>query len=218
LYERFGFAPPDATLLERPGSKPAPWVAGGQPGAGARMPDDRDLRVALLEPGSAAEPGLAEDLAALINEVYATAERGLWREGATRTSAAGVAELIGARELAVATRGGRSVGTVRVHDVGAGTSELGMLAAAPDQRGTGIGRALLDFAEEVSRGRGMRTMRLELLVPRDGTHPTKEVLKVLYGRRGYRLRRTEPVEGSYPQLAPLLATPCDLAIYEKPLR
>jgi hypothetical protein len=49
-----------------------------------------------------------------------------------------------------------------------------MLVADLDQRGTGVGRALLDFAEW--RGE------------------------------------------SHPHLAPLLATPCDLEVYGKPLQ
>ena len=61
-------------------------------------------------------------------------------------------------------------------------------------------------------------MRLELLVPRGWTHPNKEFLKGWYGRRGYRLARTTTIAEEYPHLAPLLATPCDLEIHEKPLQ
>ena len=85
---------------------------------------------------------------------------------------------------------GSIVGSVRVHDVADDASEFGMLVAAPDQRGTGIGRALLDFAERRSRERGLRAMQLELLVPRGWRHPSKEFLRAWYGRRGYRLIRT----------------------------
>ena len=59
-------------------------------------------------------------------------------------------------------------------------SEFGLLVAAPDQRGIGIGRALLDFAEARSRDRGLRAMQLELLVPRGWRHPSKEFLKALF--------------------------------------
>jgi hypothetical protein len=37
-------------------------------------------------------------------------------------------------------------------------------------------------------------------------------------QRGYRLIRTGSIDDAYPHLAPLLATPCDLAVYEKPLQ
>jgi hypothetical protein len=60
-------------------------------------------------------------------------------------------------------------------------------------------------------------MQLELLVPRGWKHPSKEFLEAWYGRRGYRLIRTSRLDDAYPQLAPLLATPCDLEIHQKPL-
>ena len=93
-----------------------------------------------------------------------------------------------------------------------------MLVAAPDQRGTGVGRALVAFAEEHSRERGLRAIQLELLVPRTWRHPSKEFLKAWYGRIGYRPVRTGTIDENHPHLAPLLATPCDLNVYEKPLQ
>jgi GNAT superfamily N-acetyltransferase len=153
----------------------------------------------------------------LVNDVYATAESGLWRNGAPRTTAAELAELIRAEQIAVATRHGQIVGSVRLHDVADDLSEFGMLVAAPDQRGTGVGRALVAFAEEHSRERGLRAIQLELLVPRAWRHPSKEFLKAWYGRLGYRPVRTGSLDDGHPHLAPLLATPCDLEIYEKPL-
>jgi GNAT superfamily N-acetyltransferase len=184
----------------------------------ARMTVGSAFSVELLPGRAGQDTELVDELTALINGVYVTAESGLWREGATRTTAAEMAELIRAEEIVIATRGGHIVGSVRVHDVGADTSEFGLLVAAPDERGTGVGRALLDFVEARSRERGLRAMQLELLVPRGWSHPSKEFLKAWYGRRGYRLSRTERIDQAYPQLAPLLATPCDLEIHEKTLQ
>jgi GNAT superfamily N-acetyltransferase len=120
--------------------------------------------------------------------------------------------------IAVATRDGRIAGSVRIHDVADDASEFGMLVAARERRGNGVGRALVDFAERHSRERGLRAIQLELLVPRRWRHPNKEFLKAWYARRGYRLIRTGHIGGAHPHLAPLLATPCDLAVYEKPLQ
>jgi hypothetical protein len=39
--------------------------------------------------------------------------------------------------------------------------------------------------------------------------------RTLGGRYGYRPVRTGQIEESYPELAPLLATPCDFVIYHK---
>lgn len=175
------------------------------------------VTIELLAPEAGGDAALVERSAELINEVYATAERGLWRDEARRTTPAEVAELIRAGEMAVASEDGQLVGCLRLHDVSDDTSEFGLLVAAPDRRGIGVGRALVDFAERHSRERGLRAIQLELLVPRTWSHPSKEFLKRWYGRRGYRLVRIGSLEDAYPHLAPLLATPCDLEIHEKPL-
>jgi GNAT superfamily N-acetyltransferase len=166
----------------------------------------------------AKEDCLAEHVSGLINDVYVTAESGMWRAGTTRTTSSEIAGFIAAGEIVVATRDGEVGAAVRVHDVAGDATEFGLLAAAPERRGTGLGRALLDFAEESARTRGRRAMQLELLVPRDWTHPSKEFLKGWYGRRGYRRVRIASIADAYPHLAPLLATACDLEVHEKPLR
>ena len=175
------------------------------------------MTVHLLEPEAADDRQLVARLTDLINAVYATAESGMWSDGSARTSTDEVAGLIRGGEIAVATREGEIVGAVRLQDVAADVAEFGMLVADPQQRGSGIGRDLLDYAEASARERGMRAMQLELLVPREWSHPSKEFLRDWYGRRGYRLVRTGHLEEAYPQLAPLLATPCDFEIHHKPL-
>jgi GNAT superfamily N-acetyltransferase len=183
-----------------------------------RVATNNGIAIGLLEAAASDDVKLVEELSELINGVYATAERGLWRDGATRTTTTEVAELIAGGQIAIAASGdGQIVGSVHIHQVPADASEFGMLVAAPDRRGTGIGRALLDFTEEQSRERELRAVQLELLVPRGWRHPNKELLKSWYGRRGYRHVRTGKMELAHPQLAPLLATPCDLEVHEKPL-
>jgi GNAT superfamily N-acetyltransferase len=128
-----------------------------------------------------------------------------------------MAGLIATGQIAVARAGERIVGVVRVQRLDTGEGELGMLVADPAHRGTGVGRELIQFAERWSRERGLGTMQLEVLVPRPWSHPSKEFLKAWYIRLGYRPVRTGQVEESYPELAPLLATPCDFVIYHKSL-
>jgi N-acetylglutamate synthase-like GNAT family acetyltransferase len=181
------------------------------------VPSRDGISVEPLDAAAADDAALVAELTALINAVYEVAESGLWVDDATRTTPEEVAGFIAARQIVVAERDGRIVGAVRVHDVAEDLSEFGLLVAAPDKRNTGVGRALLDFAEGDSRTRGLRAMQLELLLPREWEHPSKEFLKSWYGRRGYRLVRTGTLDGAYPHLAPLLAVPCDLAIYEKTL-
>jgi GNAT superfamily N-acetyltransferase len=176
------------------------------------------VTVELLPAASSRDSGLVDRLTDLINDVYTVAEHGLWRDGVTRTTASELAELIAAGQIAVATRDGHIVGSVQVREVSEDTSKLGMLVAAPEQRTTGVGRALLQFAERHSIGRGKRALQLELLIPRALRHPRKEFLRSWYGRCGFRVIRTGCLDDTHPDLAPLLATPCDVEIREKPLR
>lgn len=91
-----------------------------------------------------------------------------------------------------------------------------MLVSDPAHRAEGIGRGLVTLAEQLSRRRGLSVMQLELLVPREWTHPNKEFLHGWYTRIGYRPTRSTTIDG-HPRLAPLLATPCDLVVYDKDL-
>jgi GNAT superfamily N-acetyltransferase len=171
------------------------------------------IAIRLLGP---ADAGLAERVAALVNDVYAVSEAGLWN-GGQRISSAEIGELIGAGEIALASEDGAIAGCIRVRDLDDGHGELGILASAPDRRGTGVGTALVAFAERVARDRGRRAMRLELLVPRESPHPSKVFLDGWYRRIGYRPIATRSVEDAHPELVADLATPCDFVTYEKPL-
>jgi GNAT superfamily N-acetyltransferase len=170
--------------------------------------------VSMLDRSRSDDPALVEELAGLINRVYAVAEQGLWKDGATRTAPAEVARLIAAEEMFAVEVDGRVAGGIRIHAVAEDRAEFGLLVADPELRGVGIGRALVEFAERRSRERGVPTMQLELLVPREWRHPSKELLRAWYGRRGYEVARVASFEESYPNLAPMLATACDLEIYE----
>jgi ubiquinone/menaquinone biosynthesis C-methylase UbiE/GNAT superfamily N-acetyltransferase len=184
-------------------------------------PDDdtsaEGVAVALLASAASADASLVGRLANLVNRVYAVAEDGLWIEGATRTTVREIRDLIAQGEIAVATIARDLAGCVRIRELDGVRGEFGMLAVAPSRRGRGIGGALVRFAEQRSRKRGHRTIELELLVPRGWVHPSKRSLDEWYRRIGYRVARTGKIDDAYPQLAPLLATPCDFVIYEKPL-
>jgi ribosomal protein S18 acetylase RimI-like enzyme len=175
------------------------------------------IEVRLLPATANADAAIIERVTDLINDVYAVAEDGLWLDGFTRTTVDEVAELTRAGQIAVARLRGRIVGCVRVQRLDEGKGEFGMLAADPAHRGVGIGRELVRFAERHGREQGLDTMQLELLVPRNWSHPTKEFLDAWYTRIGYRITRTGTIDEAYPALAPLLATPCDFVIYHKKL-
>jgi GNAT superfamily N-acetyltransferase len=175
------------------------------------------VEIQLLSPEAGEDARLVEQVVDLVNEVYAAAEEGLWIDGAARVTSAQLGEQMQAGEIAVADLEGRIVGAVRIQRLSDTTGEFGMLAAHPAHRGIGVGRRLLGFAEETARAQGLSTMQLELLVPRDWTHPVKAFLAGWYTRIGYRLARTGTIDEAYPELVPLLATPCDFQIYLKDL-
>lgn len=177
----------------------------------------RELSIEMLQPSSAADRALMSALAGLVNDVYAATEKRLWADGAARTSAGGVAELVEAGEIAVATRGESLAGCVRVRRLENGVGEFGLLAAAHRHQGTGAGRELVRFAEQRGRDLGCGTMQLELLLPREWRHPSKEFLHEWYLRMGYAVVGSAPVAELEPGLAPLLATPCEFALYRKKL-
>jgi GNAT superfamily N-acetyltransferase len=175
------------------------------------------IEIELLAAADSDDAELMARITELTNQVYAVAEEGLWTGGATRTTLGEVVAMTRAGQIAVARVSGRVVGCVRIQRLDEGTGEFGMLAADPAHRGLGVGREMVRFAERKSSAEGVRSMQLELLVPRGWTHPTKAFLDAWYTRLGYRVARTGAIDEAYPALAPLLATPCDFVIYHKRL-
>jgi GNAT superfamily N-acetyltransferase len=175
------------------------------------------VSVELLEPAAAGDARLVERLTGLVNDVYAASEDGLWQDEAMRTTTSEMAALIDAGEIAVARVDGQLAGAVRVQVLSDLAGEFGLLAADPEHRGIGVGRELVAFAERLSHTRGLEAMQLELLVPRTWSHPSKEFLDAWYRRMGYTVIRRTSVDDLQPELAPLLATPCEFVVYEKPL-
>ena len=175
------------------------------------------VAVALLDGEAAADAGLLAALGEVVNEAYARGEGGLWREGTERISDEDLRALAAAGELAAAREDGRVVGCVRVTSLDARTAELGLLAVAAERTGSGVGRALMDFAHDVARGRGHTAMRLTLLVPKEGSHPFKVRLDDWYRRQGYRVIGRADFAATHPEPARFLLAPCDLVTFERAL-
>jgi GNAT superfamily N-acetyltransferase len=159
-----------------------------------------------------------ERVAELVNTVYAVAEDGMWHRGATRTSTAEITESAEANQIYVARLQDRIVGCVRVVQRPGRVAEFGMLAADPQVRGAGIGRALVQFAENHAADTGNHLMQLEVIQPRDFSLPPKEFLTGWYTRMGYRGVRIDAPDEVYPALTPLLKVPCVVVTYRKNLR
>ena len=173
--------------------------------------------VKLLARDDAQDGVLVEEVARIINEAYAIGEAGLWLDGAARTEPGEIAEAIRSGGMLAAKLEGRLVGCAYLRPLDAKTADLGLISAAPDQWGSGVGRELVRSAEELMRSRGVTTMQLELLVPKGWVHPEKDRLRDWYTRLGYRVVRTAPFEEVAAHLAPHLAVPCEFLIFRKRL-
>jgi GNAT superfamily N-acetyltransferase len=174
-------------------------------------------QVELLAADAADDEALLEVLANLINGAYAVGEAGLWGDGWTRTTSEGMAETVRGGGMLVATLDGRIVGCGCVRALDPDTADLGFVATAPDQWGSGVGRGVVCSAEELMRSRGVTTMQLELLVPQGWVHPEKDRLRAWYTRLGYRVVRTAPFEEMSAHEASQLATPCEFLVFQKTL-
>jgi GNAT superfamily N-acetyltransferase len=176
------------------------------------------IDIRLLSSAAAEDGALIDGLVRLINAAYAEGEIGLWIEDTARIDHDEIEQSVSAGEMLIATDAGRTVGCARTRMLDPETADVGLITAAPEAWGTGIGRELVRTAEHLARSRGATTMQLELLVPRHGTHPAKERLRGWYTRRGYRIVRSVPLEDVLPRAAPYLAAPGELLIFRKPLR
>ena len=150
-------------------------------------------------------------------KAYAAGEAGLWVHGTLRIAPAAVVEAIRGGGMLVATAGEPIVGCAAMRLLDAATADLGLVSAEPEHWGGGVGRALVRFAEDVARLRGVATMQLELLVPCGGAHPDKDRLRAWYERLGYRVVRTAPFEEIATHSASALAKPCEFLVFQKPL-
>ncbi|HWM08803.1 MAG TPA: GNAT family N-acetyltransferase [Solirubrobacteraceae bacterium] len=161
----------------------------------------------------AADESHAGEVARVVNAAYAIGEAGLWLEGNSRTTAAAVAESLD--EMLVATEDGRVVGCARVQPIDATTADLGLISVEPEHWGGGVGRRLVRAAEERMRAAGVRTVQLEVLVPRDGVHREKVKLRAWYERLGYEVVRTAPFEEIAVHPASDLAVPCEFLVFQR---
>jgi GNAT superfamily N-acetyltransferase len=174
--------------------------------------------VRVLAPDEARDEALVEALVRVINEAYAVGEAGLWAEGSSRTEPGEIREAVrDGGVLAATLEDGQVVGGAYVRRLDAESADLGLVSVEPAQWGGGVGRQLVDAAEDLARSRDVSTMQLELLVPKEWVHPEKERLRAWYERLGYRVVRVAPFDEIAAHLAPRLATPCEFLVFRKPL-
>jgi hypothetical protein len=97
------------------------------------------------------------------------------------------------------------------------TCEIGALVADVNIRKRGIGGALMNTAEQWTIEQGCKVMRLELLTPRNWSHPGKKFLKQWYTLLNYTPKETQSFEKVYPEKINGLDTECDFTVWLKAL-
>ena len=112
--------------------------------------------------------------------------------GGQRTDEAALREMLAdaAQRLLAAEQAGALVGCVSLRDLPDGGAHLGLLTVDPARQAGGLGRRLLEAAEEDARARGAGRMEMTVIARRSE-------LIAWYERRGYRLtgeRRPFPLD------------------------
>lgn len=102
-----------------------------------------------------------------------------------RVDEIGVRDYMSRGHFLLAELAGAIIGCVYIEPRG-DHSYLGLLAVEPKRQGTGLGRRLMDAAEELARSLGSRAMDLRVISPRAGQ------LLPFYERLGYTFIRNEP--------------------------
>jgi GNAT superfamily N-acetyltransferase len=126
-------------------------------------------------------PGDTDAIVAIVNDAYRVEA---FFVGGDRTNAAEVHGLIQAGQFLVAEEDGRVVGCVQLA-LGSGRAYFGMLAVPPEAQGRGIGRRLIDEAEQLARRAGCSAMDIKVVNLRTDLVP-------LYDSLGYVATGTEP--------------------------
>jgi ribosomal protein S18 acetylase RimI-like enzyme len=145
-------------------------------------------------PQSGVRPATGEDVDAVADMWVALAdeqrEHGSHLFAAENRSQARdlIAQYVHADGVAVAARGGVPVGFVMFHaetgfyETDATRGVVDNLYVQPDQRGNGLGSALLDYAEDALRERSADVLAVEALA-------SNEAARRLYESRGYEAHR-----------------------------
>ncbi|KAK7429805.1 hypothetical protein QQZ08_003650 [Neonectria magnoliae] len=182
-------------------------------------PQQSAISIKFPSPDSANDASLTSTLATIVNTVYNWAEGDIFLPSYERTSSTEIAQLLRHGHLAVAYLNSTDepVGCVLVKLLSPERGDFGMLALDEQHRGAGLGRLMVDFAEDECRRRGCSIMQLELIVPTTYQHAGKQRMEGWYTRMGYKVVKLGSFNDEYPELGKMLAGPVEYKIFEKSL-
>lgn len=178
---------------------------------------DEQINIRMLPTEAGRRDQDMKRLVAIINKEYDISEVGLWQKGTERTTVEEVKELTRNGEIAVAEMDGEIIGCVRATCQHTNVGEFGMLAVDSDYQDAGVGGKLIYFAEQQCAAANLEKIQIELLVPMEGSHPSKVILEKWYKRLGYKVVHTVAMDNLFPELAKMLKEPCEFLVFEKEL-
>lgn len=141
---------------------------------------------------SFADPSRIPSLATLINAAFAVEKDII---AGDRTSADELASLLASGKILIAEEDARIVGCVYLELEGDEAAYFGLLAIAPELQGRGLGRLLVQAAEDWARRERRREMTLKIIDQRPE-------LLAYYERLGYRAVAEEPFPDGVVQIIP----------------
>lgn len=176
------------------------------------------FQIAIADPSFAADRDFIGTVTALINSGFAEMDRGMWRPGSSRVSAARVMSFVASGELLGAWKDGEPAGVARVRLLSPDEAECTQLVRAASHSGHRLGSDLLACAEQWARGFGAFRIKAELLAVRTRARPGVDWLNAWLLRQGYRYTGTGDLGDWRPEMRPHLAAECDYIVFYKDLR
>lgn len=225
---------PSSEMVNGCESKPA---ESGVEASSARIASASPFTIQFPDVSVAEDAKVVTTIVEIVNKVFREAETGIFHPGYERTSKAEIANLIRAGLLGIATVPAgdiqaqqdpeststhkdvsmKVIGCVYVTQLSAKRGNFGMLALDAEHHGGGLGRAMVQFAENHCQKQGCTIMQLELLVPTTFEHAFKTRMEAWYQRMGYQVIKLGSFDKEYPHLAPHLTGPMDYKYFEKKL-
>lgn len=158
-----------------------------------------------------------ERLFNIIRIAYAETEKEVWGEGYVRMSREELKQHIETDQILIALINGEIVGGIRYYEKSPRSWTFGLLGAAFEHKGKGVGRALIQEAENRAMAKGAKEMDIEILRATSIETEFKTQLAQWYQRLGYEFSGTKGVMEVYdnPEKWAKLVNPSHFDCYLK---
>lgn len=158
-----------------------------------------------------------ERLYEIIIRAYAETEKVMWGERYVRIDRRTFTRYIDQDEVLVAFIDGKVAGGIRYFHLRDNTWSFSLLGADFNQKGKGIGRALIQEVEQIVSNKGGDRVHIEVLRPEKETVEAKTIISDWYQRMGYQIVKQIPLIELYPEKEDLQLVPTVFDCYLKEL-